>query len=216
VGRVEGIRRIRYTSPHPKDFTADVALAMAEVEAVCPHLHLPVQSGSGRVLAAMHRGYNPERYLTKLGLARDAVPDLAVTTDIIVGFPGETEEDFRATLDLVAEARFDGAFTFQFSPRPGTRAAEMEPVASEVMADRYGRLVALVERLAEESHSARLGMTEEVLVEGPSKRNPRLLSGRTPHNRLVHFEGRGEAGQLVPVAIRSAAPHYLVGERRRA
>ena len=213
IGEVRGIRRIRYTSPHPKDFQEDVAAAMADVPAVCPHLHLPVQSGSRRVLAAMHRGYSPERYLSKLELARRAVPDLAVTTDVIVGFPGETEEDFQGTLDLVAEARFDGAFTFQYSPRPGTPAAAMRPVEPDVVADRYRRLTSLVETLAASSHAARVGRTEEVLVDGPSKRNPSLLSGRTPHNRLVHFSGDAAPGELVPVLVTSASPHYLIGDR---
>jgi tRNA-2-methylthio-N6-dimethylallyladenosine synthase len=213
VGEVQDIKRIRYTSPHPKDFKEDVALAMAEVSAVCPHLHLPVQSGSDRVLAAMHRGYTRERYLAKLALARSAVPDLAVTTDIIVGFPEETDGDFEATLDLVTEARFDGAFTFQYSPRPGTRAAEMPRVDPSVVGERYGRLTTLIEELALASHRARVGCVEEVLVEGPSKRDPGVLSGRTPHNRLVHFDGEGLAGELVSVAIRSASAHYLVGDR---
>jgi tRNA-2-methylthio-N6-dimethylallyladenosine synthase len=211
VGTVGGIRRIRYTSPHPKDFREDVAAAMAEVASVCPHLHLPLQSGSDRVLAAMHRGYNARRYLDKVRMARQAVPGMAVTADIIVGFPGETEEDFAATLAVVEEAALDGAFTFQYSPRPGTAAASMEPVDPAAVADRYSRLSELVERLALASHGSRIGQREEVLVEGPSKRNPDLLSGRTPHNRLVHFAGTAEPGQFVEVAVESATAHYLVG-----
>ena len=213
VGAVDGLKRLRYTSPHPKDFTADVATAMAEVDAVCPHLHLPMQSGSDRVLAAMHRGYNAERYLAKVETARKAVPDLALTTDIIVGFPGETDDDFQATLDVVAEARFDGAFTFQYSPRPGTPAAGMAPVAPDVLAHRYQRLTTLIEDLAGRASASRVGLIEDVLVEGPSKRNADLVSGRTPHNRLVHFRGQAGAGDFVPVRIDGSTPHYLTGEK---
>ena len=148
VGEVRGIRRVRYTSPHPKDLRPETIAAMAEMPAVCEHLHLPLQSGSDRILAAMHRGYTAERYLERLAAARAGIADLAVTTDIIVGFPGETEDDFEATLEVAAEAQYDGAFTFIYSPRPGTEAAEMtgDFVPREVAADRLERLRAVVER----------------------------------------------------------------------
>src|SRR3954467_3307745 len=190
VGAIDGIRRVRYTSPHPKDLRPETVAAMAEVPTVCEHLHLPLQSGSNRVLALMHRGYTAERYLQKLAEARAAMPGLAVTTDIIVGFPGETDDDFERTLEVVAEAAYDSAYTFQFSPRPGTEAAAMEHlfVPAEVIAERFDRLRVVVERSALARHEARVGQVEEVLVEGPSKRDPNVLSGRTRQNKLVHFE----------------------------
>ena len=182
VGSVDGIRRVRYTSPHPKDLRPDTVAAMAEVDTVCQHLHLPLQSGSDRVLAAMHRGYTGRRYLEKLAAARAAVPDLAVTTDLIVGFPGETDDDFERTLEVVAEAEYDSAYTFLFSPRPGTEAGELPPerfVAPDVAAERFERLHVVVERSALAKHQARIGRTEEVLVEGPSKRDP--IGRHRPH-----------------------------------
>jgi tRNA-2-methylthio-N6-dimethylallyladenosine synthase len=189
VGAVEGIDRVRFTSPHPKDLRPETIAAMAETEAVCEHLHLPLQAGSDRVLAAMRRGYNAERYIARLEAAREAIDDLAVTTDIIVGFPGETEDDFERTLEVVAQAEYDSAYTFIFSPRPGTRAAAMTDsfVADEVVADRFERLRVVVERSALARHGARVGRTEEVLVEGPSKRDPSMWTGRTRQNKLVHF-----------------------------
>ncbi|MGH3745757.1 MAG: tRNA (N6-isopentenyl adenosine(37)-C2)-methylthiotransferase MiaB [Mycobacteriales bacterium] len=197
VGSVEGIRRVRFTSPHPKDLRPDTVAAMAEVGAVCEQLHLPLQAGSDRVLSAMRRGYTAERYLSRLAAARAGVPDLAVTTDLIVGFPGETEEDFEQTLSVVAEAEYDSAYTFIFSPRPGTRAAAMEGcfVAPDVVGERFERLRAVVERSALRRHEARVGRIEEVLVEGPSKRDPSVLTGRTRQGKLVHFPpGRADAG----------------------
>ena len=189
VGGVDGIRRVRYTSPHPKDLRPETIEAMAEVPAVCEHLHLPLQAGSDRVLAAMHRGYRAERYLEKLAAARAAVPDLAVTTDLIVGFPGESDDDFERTLEVVAAAEYDSAYTFIFSPRPGTEAATMADrfVPADVTAERFERLRVVVERSALAKHEGRVGRTEEVVVEGPSRKDPDVLTGRTRQNKLVHF-----------------------------
>jgi tRNA-2-methylthio-N6-dimethylallyladenosine synthase len=215
VGSVDGIRRVRWTSPHPKDLRPETIEAMATVPAVCEHLHLPLQSGSDRVLAAMHRGYTAERYLRRLSEARAAVPDLAVTTDLIVGFPGETEDDFAATLEVVAEAGYDSAYTFVFSPRPGTSAAEMADrfVPADVVAERFERLRVVVERSALARHDARVGRVEEVLVEGPSRKQPAFLTGRTRQNKLVHFEAEPLApGTFADVRVTAAAPHHLRGE----
>jgi tRNA-2-methylthio-N6-dimethylallyladenosine synthase len=218
VGDVEGIRRVRFTSPHPKDLRPETIAAMAETPAVCNHLHLPLQSGSDAVLAAMRRGYTASRYLARLGDARDAVPDLAVTTDVIVGFPGETEQQFEETLQVVADAGFDSAYTFVFSPRPGTRAAAMDDrfVPPDVVADRFERLRAVVERSALARHRDRIGRVEEVLVEGPSRRDPGRFTGRTAQNKLVHFEppasGAPAPGAYATVRVTGAAPHHLVGE----
>ncbi len=212
---VDGIDRIRFTSPHPKDLRPETIAAMAGRDAVCEHLHLPLQAGSDRTLARMHRGYTASRYLNRLAAARHAITDLAVTTDIIVGFPGETDADFAQTLEAVDAAAFDAAYTFVFSPRPGTEAAAMvdDFVAPEVCQDRMRRLVAVVERHALTRHRARVGRAEEVLVDGPSKRDPNVLSGRTRQNKLVHFDpGRGvQPGDLATVAITDAAPHWLRG-----
>jgi len=215
VGAVEGIRRVRFTSPHPKDLRPETIAAMAEAPAVCEHLHLPLQSGSDRVLAAMHRGYTADRYLERLTAARAAVPDLAVTTDIIVGFPGETEDDFVATLELAAEAAYDSVYTFVFSPRPGTQAAEMADrfVAPDVIAERFERLKIVVERSALARHQARVGRVEEVLVEGPSKKDPTVATARTRQNKLVHFPGPVPvAGTFATVRVTGAAAHFLRGE----
>jgi tRNA-2-methylthio-N6-dimethylallyladenosine synthase len=217
VGEVEGIRRVRFTSPHPKDLRPETIAAMAEVPNVCPHLHLPLQAGSDRTLAAMHRGYTAARYLEKLAAARAAVGDLAVTTDLIVGFPGETDDDFERTLEVVAEAAYDSAYTFVFSPRPGTQAAEMTDrfVAPEVIAERFERLKVVVERSALARHQARVGRVEEVLVEGPSKKDPSVATGRTAQNKLVHFPVEGPlpaAGTFAEVRITGGAAHYLRGE----
>ena len=217
VGEVDGIRRVRFTSPHPKDLRPETIAAMAEVPNVCPHLHLPLQAGSDRTLAAMHRGYTAARYLEKLAAARAAVGDLAVTTDLIVGFPGETDDDFERTLEVVAEAAYDSAYTFVFSPRPGTQAAEMTDrfVAPEVIAERFERLKVVVERSALARHQARVGRVEEVLVEGPSKKDPSVATGRTAQNKLVHFPVEGPlpaAGTFAEVRITGAAAHYLRGE----
>ncbi len=224
VDAVGGIRRVRYTSPHPKDLREETVAAMAQCASVCEHLHLPLQSGSDAVLARMHRGYTAERYLERLASARAAVPDLAVTTDIIVGFPGETDSDFERTLEVVDEARYDSAYTFVFSPRPGTPAAEMvdDPVPAAVSRERMGRLTAAVERHALARHEARVGRIEEVLVEGPSKTDPSVRSGRTRQNKLVHFAPRPPAtataspgpppGSYARVRVVRAAPHWLSGE----
>ncbi|MEA3216276.1 MAG: tRNA-2-methylthio-N6-dimethylallyladenosine synthase [Acidimicrobiia bacterium] len=216
VGAVPGIERVRFTSPHPKDLRDDVIAAMADTQAVCPHLHLPLQAGSDRVLAAMHRGYTAERYLERLRVVRAAVDDLAVTTDLIVGFPGETEGDFEDTLAVVAEAGFDSAYTFIYSPRPGTEAAEMIDrfVPAEVVADRFQRLRRVVERSALTRHQQRVGRLEEVVVEGPSKKDAGLLTGRTRQNKLVHFPSLRplRPGTVAMVRVVSAATHHLTGE----
>lgn len=215
VGTVPGIRRVRYTSPHPKDFRTDVVDAMASTPTVCRHLHLPLQAGSDRVLAAMHRGYTAQRYLTRVAEARAAMPDLAVTTDLIVGFPGETDRDFEQTLEVVAAAGYDSAYTFIFSPRPGTEAATLVDhfIDPAVVADRFDRLRAVVERSALQRHQARVGRVEEVIVEGPSKRDPALLTGRTEHNKLVHFPSQPlRAGTVATVTVTKAAAHYLMGD----
>jgi tRNA-2-methylthio-N6-dimethylallyladenosine synthase len=212
VGAVDGIRRVRFTSPHPKDFREDVATAMAETAAVCEQLHLPLQSGSDRILAAMHRGYNQQRFLSRLAMARRIIPGLSVSTDIIVGFPGETEEDFQETLDVVAEARFDQAFTFQYSARPGTAAATLEnQVEKAVVQGRFDRLVALQNQISLESNQAMVGSVEEVLVEGPSKKRPNILTTRTRGNTPVHIPGSLEPGTYVHAEITQAAPHHLLG-----
>ncbi len=216
VGAVDGIRRVRFTSPHPKDMRAETFAAMASTSAVCEHLHYPLQSGSDRVLAAMHRGYTARRYLARLAAGRAAVADLAVSTDIIVGFPGETDIDFAATLDVASAAEYDYAYTFVFSPRPGTEAAEMTDrfVDPAIASERFQRLRVVVERSALAKHEARVGRTEEVLVEGPSKKNPSVLSGRTRQNKLVHFTPPQplRSGAYASVEITRAAPHHLVGQ----
>ena len=214
---VPGIDRIRFTSPHPKDLRPETIAAMAECPSVCEHLHLPIQSGSDTVLARMHRGYTAERYLEKLHAARAAIPDLAVTTDLIVGFPGETEAEFARSLDVVDEAAYDAAYTFVFSPRSGTGAAEMTDqfVADEVIKERMERLTEVVERHALEHHEARIGRVEEVLVDGPSKKDPAVLAGRTRQNKLVHFVADAPVGSRHPVRVTGAAPHWLRGETAR-
>ncbi len=215
VGEVEGIRRVRYTSPHPKDLRPETIAAMADVSAVCEHLHLPLQSGSDRILAAMHRGYTAERYLDRLAAARAGIADLAVTTDIIVGFPGETDADFADTLEVAAAARYDNAFTFVYSSRPGTEAADLpDAVAHDVAVDRMQRLRAVVERTSRLGHVARIGHTEEVMVEGPSRRDPGRLSGRTRHNRLIHFPSEHplRPGTYAQVLVTEASTTNLIGE----
>jgi tRNA-2-methylthio-N6-dimethylallyladenosine synthase len=212
VGEVEGIRRVRYTSPHPKDFKEDVAEAMAETPEVCEQLHLPLQSGSRRILSAMHRGYDADRFLTKLAMARRIISDLSVSTDVIVGFPGETEEDFAATMEVVEAARFDSAFMFQFSPRPGTPAALLpDHVPPAVVQERFDRLVELQNRITFEKNREMEGGRFEVLVEGPSKRDPEVATSRSRGNKLVHVPGAWDAGTFLDVEIVRAAPHHLVG-----
>lgn len=216
LGEIPGIRRIRFTSPHPKDFRAETIAAMAEVPSVCEHLHLPLQSGSDTILAAMHRGYTAERYLERLAAARAAIPDLAVSTDIIVGFPGETDEDADRTLEVAAEARYDSAFTFIYSPRPGTEAAELVDrfVDHAKSVERMEKLRQVVERSSLLANQARIGLTEELLVIGPSKRDPDKLSGRTRQNRLVHFTTSQplRPGTYVNAVITAASTTSLQGE----
>jgi len=216
VGAVDGIRRVRFTSPHPKDMRPETFAAMAETPSVCEHLHYPLQSGSDRVLSLMHRGYTAERYLERLADGRRSVPDLAVSTDIIVGFPGETEDDFQRTMEVAAAAEYDYAYMFVFSPRAGTEAAGMEAdfVEPAVVSERFQRLRVVVEHAALLKHQARVGRLEEVLVEGPSKRDPSVTSGRTRQNKLVHFTPPAplRTGSYATVEITYGAPHHLVGE----
>ncbi|WP_433503264.1 tRNA (N6-isopentenyl adenosine(37)-C2)-methylthiotransferase MiaB [Pseudonocardia halophobica] len=218
-GTVEGLERVRFTSPHPRDFTSDVIAAMAETPNVCPQLHMPLQSGSDRVLRAMRRSYRSERFLGILDAVRASIPDAAVSTDIIVGFPGETEEDFAQTLDVVRRARFAQAFTFQYSPRPGTPAAELpDQLPKAVVQERYERLVALQEQISWEENRALEGREVEVLVstgEGRKDGATRRMSGRARDGRLVHFApGRDgiRPGDLVTVRIGYGAPHHLVAD----
>jgi tRNA-2-methylthio-N6-dimethylallyladenosine synthase len=217
LGDIDGVERIRFTSPHPKDLRPETIAAMNETPAVCNQLHLPLQSGSNRVLRAMRRGYTVERYLERLSDARAAIEDLAVTTDIIVGFPGETDDEFDETLSVVAGAQFDSAYTFIFSPRPGTRAATMIDhfVDDDVIKARFDRLKAVLDRSALLKHEARVGKCEEVLVEGPSRRNAAMLSGRTRQGKLIHFPMTSEplrAGSLAMVDVVHGAPYHLLGE----
>jgi tRNA-2-methylthio-N6-dimethylallyladenosine synthase len=212
VDAVDGIDRIRFTSPHPKDFREPVIAAMAECAAVCEHTHLPLQSGSSRVLKRMRRTYGRERYLALVERLRDAIPDLALTTDVIVGFPGETEDDFRETLEVVEEVRYDGAFTFVYSPRAGTEAAAMpDQVPEDVKRERIERLIDVVQRIARERNAERVGGVEEVLVEGPSRTDPELLRGRTRRNTTVNFRGDAGPGRLVQVRIEAATSTTLAG-----
>jgi tRNA-2-methylthio-N6-dimethylallyladenosine synthase len=209
---VPGIARIRFTSPHPKDFRAPVIAALAECEAVCEHVHLPLQSGSSRVLKRMRRTYDRERYLALVARLRAAIPDLALGTDLMVGFPGETEDDFRETLGVVEEVGFDSAFTFVFSPRRGTEAAGLgDQVSDEVKRERIERLVELCQRVARERNEARVGRVEEVLVEGPSRTDATLLRGRTRRNTTVNFSGAAAPGELVDVLIEGATSTTLRG-----
>jgi tRNA-2-methylthio-N6-dimethylallyladenosine synthase len=211
---IDGIERIRYTSPHPKDMREDVIRAHAELASVCEHIHLPLQSGSSRILKAMRRTYNRQRYLERVALIREHVPDAALTTDIIVGFPGESEDDFRQTLEVAEEVAYDGAFTFIFSPRRGTEAAAMSEgvVPHPVKVERMQRLVELVQRKARERAQRFVGRTLEVLVEGPSRSDPDRLRGRTRHNKVVNFTGLAEPGDLANVRIESATSQTLSGE----
>jgi tRNA-2-methylthio-N6-dimethylallyladenosine synthase len=212
VDDVDGIDRIRFTSPHPKDFRREVIAAMAECEAVCEHAHLPLQSGSTRILKAMRRTYGRERYLRLAEEMRAAIPDLALTTDIIVGFPGETEADFSETLDVVEEVRYDGAFTFLFSPRRGTEAATLpDQVPEDVKRERIERLIEVVQQIAAERNAERVGGVEQVLVEGPSRTDPALLRGRTRRNTTVNFAGSAAPGELVSVRIDGATSTTLRG-----
>jgi tRNA-2-methylthio-N6-dimethylallyladenosine synthase len=214
VDAIDGIERIRYTSPHPAHMSEDVIRAHAELGSVCSHIHLPMQSGSSRVLKEMRRTYTRERYLDRVALIREHVPDCALTTDVIVGFPGETEDDFAQTLEVVDEVGFDGAFTFIYSPRRDTEAAGFADrfVAHEVQSERMQRLVELVQRRARERAQRFVGRTLDALVEGTSRKDPSLLRGRTSHNKVVNFPGLAAAGEIVPVDIVSATSQTLAGE----
>jgi tRNA-2-methylthio-N6-dimethylallyladenosine synthase len=214
---IEGVERVRFTSPHPKDFRAPVIAAMAECPAVCEHAHLPLQSGSTRVLKAMRRTYSRERYLRLVDELRAAIPDLALTTDLIVGFPGETEAEFEETVSAVEEVGYDGAFTFVYSPRAGTEAASVsDQIPEEVKRERIERLVETVQRVAETRNRARVGRVEEVLVEGPSRTDPQLLRGRTRRNTTVVFSGSAARGELVDVRIEDATSTTLRGSEPAA
>src|SRR5918992_1101651 len=211
---IEGLRRVRYTSPHPKDMREDVIRAHAELPTLCEHIHLPLQAGASRILKAMRRTYSRERYMDRVALIREHVPDVALTTDIIVGFPGETEADFRETLEVVEEVGYDGAFTFIFSPRRGTEAAELDdPVSHEEKVERMQRLVAGVQRRPRERAPRFVGRTLEVLVEGPPRTDPSRLRGRTRHNKVVNFAGLAQAGEYVDVEIHEATSQTLLGEQ---
>jgi tRNA-2-methylthio-N6-dimethylallyladenosine synthase len=214
IDGVEGIERIRYTSPHPKDMREDVILAHAELASVCEHIHLPLQSGSTRILKAMRRTYDRQRYLDRVALIREHVPDAAITTDIIVGFPGETEADFAETLEVAEQVAYDGAFTFLFSPRRGTDAAEITAglVPHPVKVERMERLLEVVQRRAHERAQRFVGRTLEVLVEGPSRTDPERLRGRTRHNKAVNFSGLAAPGELTQVQIDRASSQTLSGE----
>ena len=214
LDRVNGLERIRFTSPHPKDFRADTIAAMADCGVVCEHIHLPVQAGSDEVLKRMKRAYSRRKYLEKVALVRAAIPDVSVSTDIIVGFPGETESEFAETLTLVAEARFDSAYTFQYSARPKTAAADMDGhLPKEVVQERFERLIQLQDDISLERNVRHVGTSQEVIVEGASKRDASRLTGRTRHNKLVHFptDGAGD-GSFRTVRITGAHHHYLEGE----
>ncbi|MGC1801247.1 MAG: tRNA (N6-isopentenyl adenosine(37)-C2)-methylthiotransferase MiaB [Solirubrobacterales bacterium] len=215
VDGVPGIDRIRYTSPHPKDMREDVIRAHAELDSLCEHIHLPLQSGSTPVLKRMRRTYGRERYMDRVALIREYVPDCAITTDIIVGFPGETDADFEQTLEVVDEVGYDGAFTFLFSPRRGTEAATFEDqLPHPVKRERMERLVELVQRRARERAQRFVDRTVEVLVEGPSRTDPSRLRGRTRHNKTVNFDGTAAPGELVEVEISGATSTTLSGSER--
>jgi tRNA-2-methylthio-N6-dimethylallyladenosine synthase len=213
---IDGLDRIRYTSPHPKDMREDVILAHARLASVCEHIHLPLQSGSSRILKAMRRTYDRARYLDRVAMIREHVPDAALTTDVIVGFPGETEQDFQETLEVVEQVGYDAAFTFVFSPRRGTEAAAIADglVAHPVKVERMQQLVDLVQQKARERAQRFVGRTVEVLVEGPSRTDPERLRGRTRHNKAVNFSGLAAPGELTDVEVLSATSQTLTGEER--
>ncbi|WJY68250.1 (Dimethylallyl)adenosine tRNA methylthiotransferase MiaB [Corynebacterium auris] len=221
-GDIEGLERVRFTSPHPAEFTSDVIDAMADTPNVCPQLHMPLQSGSDRVLKQMRRSYRSKKFLAILDEVREKLPHAAITTDIIVGFPGETEEDFQATLDVVEKARFSSAFTFQYSPRPGTPAAEMaEQLPKAVVQERFERLVALQERISAEENAKLVGTEQELLVQaGGGRKNDKThrMSGRARDGRLVHFRVDGaidrkvRPGDVVRVRVTDSKPHYLIAD----
>jgi tRNA-2-methylthio-N6-dimethylallyladenosine synthase len=214
VDAIDGIERVRYTSPHPAHMREDVVRAHAELSSVCPHIHLPLQAGSSRILKAMRRTYDRSRYMDRVALIREHVPDCAITTDVIVGFPGETEADFRETLEVAEAVGFDGAFTFIYSPRRETEAAAFTDafVAHEVAVERLERLVEVVQRRARERAQRFVGRTLDVLVEGASRTDASRLRGRTPHNKVVNFDGLAQPGETVPVTITGATSQTLSGE----
>jgi tRNA-2-methylthio-N6-dimethylallyladenosine synthase len=214
VDAVDGIERIRYTSPHPAHMGEDVVRAHAELACLCEHIHLPLQSGSSRVLKEMRRTYNRERYMDRVALIREHVPDCAITTDIIVGFPGETEAEFCETLEVAEEVGFDGAFTFIYSPRRDTEAATFSDrfIPHDAQVERMERLVEVVQRRARERAQRFVGRNLDVLVEGHSRNDPSKLRGRTTHNKVVNFEGLAQPGDIVPVQIMSATSQTLAGE----
>ena len=215
-GDIEGLERVRFTSPHPAEFTDDVIEAMAQTPNVCPQLHMPLQSGSDRILKAMRRSYRSTKFLGIIERVRAAMPHASITTDIIVGFPGETEEDFQATLDVVAEARFTSAYTFQYSPRPGTPAADMaDQVPKHVVSERYMRLTDLQDRICLEENQKLIGAPVQVLVTADGRKDQGRMTGRARDGRLVHFVTEGDAirpGDLVDTIVTGAAPHYLLAD----
>lgn len=215
LGDVDGLERVRFTSPHPKDFTSDVFAAMRDVPNVCEHLHLPLQSGSDRILKLMQRSYRSSRYLELVAEARATIPGVAITTDIIIGFPGETEEDFADTLTVAQAAAFDNAFTFEYSKRPGTSAVDLpDHVDPEIMSERFRRLSVVTEELALQANQRQVGTVQQLLAEGPSKTDDTRFSGRTRTNRLVHapmVDGWAPGG-LLNVRLERAAPHFMIGE----
>jgi tRNA-2-methylthio-N6-dimethylallyladenosine synthase len=214
IDAIDGVDRIRYTSPHPKDMREDVVRAHAELSSVCEHIHLPLQSGSSRILKAMRRTYDRDRYMQRVAMIREHVPDVALTTDIIVGFPGETEEDFEQTLQVADDVRYDAAFTFVFSPRRGTEAAAIDEglVAHPVKVERMQRLLEVVQRGARERAQRFVGRTLDVLVEGASRTDPERLRGRTRHNKVVNFSGLAATGEITQVRVDSATSQTLAGE----
>jgi tRNA-2-methylthio-N6-dimethylallyladenosine synthase len=214
LGDVDDLERVRFTSPHPKDFTSDVFAAMRDIPNVCEHLHLPLQAGSNRILKRMQRSYRAARFLDLVDEARSTIPGVAISTDIIVGFPGETEEDFAQTLEVTAAAAFDSAYTFEYSRRPGTTAVDLDGhLDPAVVNERYQRLASLTRRLAEESNARQVGTVQQLLIEGPSKTDPQRLSGRTRTNRLVHVDALPgvDAGDLINAHLDRAAAFYLHG-----
>src|SRR3954466_16208867 len=213
LDEIDGLKRIRYTSPHPQDMKEDVVLAHAHLDSVCPHMHLPLQSGSSRILKAMRRTYDRARFLDRVALIREHNPDIALTTDIIVGFPGETEADFEQTLEVCDEVGFDGAFTFIYSPRRDTEAAAFvdDFVPHEIQVERMERLVEVVQRRARERAQRFVGRTLDVLVEGTSRHDPSRLRGRTTHNKVVNFHGLASPGEIVGVEIHTATSQSLTG-----
>jgi tRNA-2-methylthio-N6-dimethylallyladenosine synthase len=215
VGSVPGIWRVRYTSPHPKDMREDVIAAMAEMPTLCEHVHLPAQSGSTRILRRMRRTYSRERYLELLGRIREGIADVSVTTDLIVGFPGETDEDFADTLSLVQEADYDGAFTFVYSPRPGTEAAETmeDDIPPALKSERIQVLIDTVHATSRARAGRFVGAEHEALVEGPSRTDPTRLRGRLRQNITVNFSGDAAPGTLAMVKITGASSTTLAGEQ---